>query len=411
VLVKQVASPVRRRARFSRRVLAMASLALFGIASDARAVVGDDFQVETSVTMKYDDNLFLLPNPAPAGGNSDSSTWLQTESAGFSFDHQYSGQVVHADATVINNRFDSFHYLDYNAVNYNGEWQWQLGSRLTGSITVDHEEYLDSYEDVRDYNTSNLVRHTGQAFKFDWDASGPWHIVGGILHAQNTNPSAFTQVGTFSQVDSQLGVSYVSALGNSVTLQLRDSDGRFDREPDYSSMLDNTYKQREAEVLTRMNVGGWTTLSTRVGYVDRRYPNFGERDYEGWVGRVEMAWQPSARTTLKLVASRDIVDYEQSDSSYYWLNELSLSPAWDITPKMRLEGRVGIGWGSFAGAVGPTPNGLRSDRVADASARFQYKPTAYSVIGVSASVSHRRSNFTGYGYQDKTVGVDATLTF
>ena len=411
MLAGQVASPLRRRARLSRRVLAMASLALFGIASNARAAAGDDFQVETSVTMKYDDNLFLLPNPAPPGGVSDSSTWMQTESAGFSFDHQYSGQVVHADASVTNNRFDSFHYLDYNAVNYNGVWQWQLGSRLSGSITVDHEETLDSYEDVRDYNTPNLLRHTGQAFKFDWEAAGPWHIVGGILHAQDTNPAAFTQVGTFSQVDGQLGVSYVSALGNSVTLQLRDSDGRFDRDPDYTALLDNSYKQREAEVLTRMDIGGWTALTTRLGYVDRRYPNLGERDYEGWVGRVEMTWQPSAQTTLKLAASRDLVDYEESDSSYFWLNELSLSPVWNITPQLQLQGSVGIGWSSFAGAVEPTPYGTRSDRIANASARLQYKPTAYSVIGVSASISQRRSSYTGYGYQDKTIGVDATLTF
>jgi exopolysaccharide biosynthesis operon protein EpsL len=407
VVVRQGMTLPRCRARFARGILVTTSLVLFGVASVARGAEGDDFQVETSVIMKHDDNLFLLPNP----GQAPTSTWMETASTAFSFDHLYSSQLVHLDASISNNRFYSFHYLDYNAVTYNGEWQWQLGNQLSGSITADREEYLDSYEEFQDYNTPNIVRHTGQAFKFDWNAAGPWHLVGGILHSQNDRPAAFTQVGTFSQIDGQLGVRYVTALGNSVTLQLRNSDGHFDREPDYSTLLDNAYTQHEAEVITRMNIGGWTALATRVGYVIRRYSNFGERDYQGWVGRVEVNWQPSARTVLNLAASRDLVDYEESDSSYYWLNELRLKPSWDMTAKLRLEGSVGIGWRSYQGAVGPIPNGSRSDRVGDVFARLRYKPTRGFVVGVSAGVSKRRSSFTGYNYQDKTVAVDATLTF
>ena len=89
----------RRQGQFVPRALVLASLALFGAISSARAEEGDAFQVQTSVNMTHDDNLFLLPNPsvAPPGSSGDGSTWMQTETADFMFDHRYSAQIFHAD--------------------------------------------------------------------------------------------------------------------------------------------------------------------------------------------------------------------------------------------------------------------------------------------------------------------------
>ena len=404
----------RRQGQFVPRALVLASLALFGAISSARAEEGDAFQVQTSVNMTHDDNLFLLPNPsvAPPGSSGDGSTWMQTETADFMFDHRYSAQIFHADVSVNRYTFDSLHYLDYNAVNYDAQWQWQLSDHLGGTLSVDHERFLDSYDDFHDYNTPNLSSHTAQTFKFDWDASGPWHLVGGLLHANVSSPTAFTEVGTFGQTDVQLGLSYVSPLGNSITFQLRDSVGTFDRALDPVDVLDNGYKQREAETLTHMMLGGWTSLDTRVGYVDRRYDNFAQRDYQGWVGRLQLNWQPSAHTSLNLAASRNLVSFESNDSSYYWVEQLSVGSAWDITSKIRLAGSANISWRTFDGAIENTgDSGARSDHILGARLELDYKPTPKSSISLYVSSSQQNANMEDTAYKDRTFGITATLRF
>src|ERR1700731_282568 len=115
VAVKHAVRSPRRRSGCARRTLIVASFALFGVVSEVRAAAGDAFQVQTSVNMTHDDNLFLLPNPSqvPAGAPGSGSTWIQTETADFSFDRQYSSQIFHADVSVNRNTYDSLHYLDY----------------------------------------------------------------------------------------------------------------------------------------------------------------------------------------------------------------------------------------------------------------------------------------------------------
>jgi exopolysaccharide biosynthesis operon protein EpsL len=394
--------------------IALACLGLLGVATSARADETDGFDVQTRVNMTHDDNLFLLPNPSviPPGAPNTGSTWMETETADLSFNRIYGLQAVQADVNANHYTFDSLRYLDYDAVNYNAMWQWQLGSRLSGQLGVDHEKTLDSYDDFQHYSTPNLSIHTGETFKFDWDAVDQWHVVGGVLHANIESPSIFTQVGSFAQTDFQLGGSYVTGQGNSVTFQVRDSIGTFSRALDYVDVLDNGYKQREAETLTHWSIGAWTTLDTRIGYVDRRYDNFGQRDYRGWVGQIALNWQTSAYTSFKAAVSRNVVAFQADDSNDYWLEMFSAGPIWNITEKLKLSATGSISWRTFEGGIdGDTNVGSRSDRMYAARVELDYKPTRYSSIGLFATLSQQNSNVVETAYSDRTVGITASLAF
>jgi exopolysaccharide biosynthesis operon protein EpsL len=399
---------------FVPRTLVLASLALLGAANSARADEGDGFHVQARVNMTHDDNLFSLPNPSviPPGAPHTGSTWMETETAELSFDRIYGLQTVHADVNANHYTFNSLHYLDYTAVNYDALWQWQLSNRLSGSLGADREKILDSYNDFHQYGTPNLSIHTGETFKFDWDVVGPWHMVGGVVHARVSSPSSFTQIGTFTQTDFQLGAGYLSGLGNSVTFQVRDSIGSFSRELDTVDVLDNGYRQHEAEILTHWNVGAWTTVDTRIGYVERSYDHFSERDYRGWVGQVELNWQTSAHTSLKAVASRNVVAFQSADSSYYWLERVTVGPTWNVTSKLKVSATGSVSWRTFEGELGTNSTaGSRSDRIYGARLALDYKPTRYSSIGVFASWSQQNANVIETAYRDRTFGVTASLTF
>ena len=412
--VKTAGGPHPQQTGFLPRALVLASLALFGVAISARADEGDGFQVQTKVNMTHDDNLFLLPDPSviPPGAPHTGSTWMETETADLSFDRIYGVQAVHADVSANHYSFNSLHYLDFNAVNYNAQWQWQLGTRLSGTISADREKTLQSYDNFHDYSTPNLNIHTGETFTFDWDAAGPWHVVGGVIHAKISSPSQFTQVGTFSQTDFQWGARYLSAAGNSVTFQVRNSIGTFSRDLDVADVLDNGYRQREAEVLSHWNVGAWTAVDTRIGYVDRSYDHFGQRDYQGWVGQVALNWQTSARTSLNATASRNVVAFQAGDTSYYWLEQLSVGPTWNVTSKVKLSATGNVSWRTFDGGLpGSATLEPRSDRVFGARLELDYQPTRRSSVSVFAALSQQNGNPVETAYKDRTFGITASYTF
>lgn len=412
--VKKASLSARRLPKLLPRTLAIACVALFGVASSARAGEDDSIQVQTSVNMTHDDNLFLLPNPSvvPTGAPGTGSTWIQTDTADFSFDHTYSRQVIHADVSLNRYTFDSLHYLDYDAVNYDASWQWQVTDRFSGTAMVDHEKFLDSYDDFQDYSIPNLSTHTGQTLKFDWNAVGPWHVVGGVVHANVTNPSADTAAGSFQQTDVQLGGAYLSQRGNSVTIQARDSIGTFDRDIDTAGLLDNRYKQREIEMLTHAQLGAWATLDTRIGYVDRSYDHFSQRDYRGLVGRAELDWQTSAYTIVKLTAARNAVDYQSDQVSYYWLDEISLGPTWNITGKLQLAATGNVSWRTFDGAITDVSTaGAKTDRVFGGRVALTYKPTRLTSIALFANLAQQNTNLAEAAYKDNTFGISVSWRF
>jgi|GEM_PF-6326057 len=414
VAVKKAPQSKHGSPRFLPRTLVLACVALFGVTSGARADEDDSFQVQTSVNMTHDDNLFLLPNPSvvPSGAPGTGSTWISTNTADFSFDHTYSQQVVHADLSLNRYIYDSLHYLNYDAVNYNASWQWQVTNKFTGTAVVDHEKFLDSYDDFHEYSIPNLSTHTGQTLKFDWNAIGFWHVVGGLVHANVTSPSADTAVGTFHQTDVQLGGAYLSAQGNSITIQARDSIGIFDREADSADLLDNEYKQREVEMLTHTQLGAWTTLDTRLGYVERLNDHYAQRNYRGLVGRAELDWQTSAYTTMKLTVARNVVSYESNQSSYYWLNEISLGPTWNVTSKLQLSGTGNVSWRTFDGAITDVSTlGAKTDRIYGGRLALTYKPTQQTAISLFANLSQQNASLAETAYRDKSFGISASWRF
>jgi exopolysaccharide biosynthesis operon protein EpsL len=412
--VKSARGPQPKRTGFLLRGLVLGCLALFGVAINARADEGDGFQVQTKVNMTHDDNLFLLPDPSviPPGASHTGSTWMQTETADLSFDRIYGLQAVHLDVNANHYSFDSLHYLDFNAVNYNAQWNWQLGTRLSGTLSADREKTLASYDNFHYYGTPNLNIHTGETFTFDWDAAGPWHVVGGVIHANISSPSQFTQVGTFSQTDFQWGARYLTAAGNSVTFQVRNSIGSFSRDVDAADVLDNGYTQREAEMLSHWNVGAWTSVDTRIGYVDRSYDHFSARDYQGWVGQVAVNWQTSARTSFNVVASRNVVSFQSDNTSFFWLEQLSVGPTWNVTSKLKLQATGNVSWRTFEGGLpGSAPLDPRSDRLYGGRIELDYQPTRHTAVSVFAALSQQNGNAVETAYKDRQVGITASYTF
>src|SRR5467141_4619483 len=114
--------------------------------------------IGSSVT--WDSNVFHLPasvDPQAQLGRSAKSDRISATYAGLRVDKAYAQQRFLLDATVTAIRYDNFSYLDFDPVQYRGEWQWHLTPRVTGALGAERTEALANYADFRNSAQRNVL--------------------------------------------------------------------------------------------------------------------------------------------------------------------------------------------------------------------------------------------------------------
>jgi exopolysaccharide biosynthesis operon protein EpsL len=370
-------------------------------------------QAVAKLDMEYNSNLFYLPSDADTEadlGTSKRSTFIFTEQAGLKIDKTWSLQHFVFEVDGVHQSFQSFHFLDYSAVNYNGKWDWQLGKRLTGTVTAYRQEDLGSYADFQEYNVQNLQTVTSEHLDVDYWAIGNWHLVGGIGRYVVDNPGQFTQVGSFAENTTSAGVKYVNSAGNQITATFINAVGTFDRAPDPVQLLDSHYLQREGKVTVDFSPTGHLAAQVWAGYVDRHDRQLGERDFDGFVGGASATWTATEKTQVKLSFVHDLIDYEDDQSSYYLTNVVRLSPVWNATPKVSVTLDLDYAFNNFRQPVQPVAD-LRQDKLWDADLKIQYRATRNVTLTAYVETGRRVSNVDSYSYRDNVAGLTANFAF
>jgi exopolysaccharide biosynthesis operon protein EpsL len=391
--------------------LTMALLA--GSMQVAYGQLSDVLNVTTKLDMKYDSNIFDLPPDADTAaliGRSSAGTFVYTEQADLVFDKTVSLQHFKVDLSASHQSFQDFHYLDFSALNYVADWQWQLAPRLSGTIGASRQEQLGDYADFQEYSVRNLETANEEHFTFDMIGTTHWHLVGGVARYSLDNPDAFTQVGSFVENSGELGVKYVASSGNDISLVFRDAVGNFNRDAQVDGLLDNHYTLRRVRLVADYQLSGHTTMQALVGYSDRRSGDFAQRDFQGPIGSVSLDWTPTGKTEMTLSYVHDLIDYEEDTSSYYLTNILRFTPVWHATSKLSVSGVFEAGYDSFRQPIQPTPE-LRADKVFNASLKLEYKPLRSVALSLYGQWRKRISNTSTYGYSGTVVGVTGSFTF
>ena len=123
--------------------------------------------IGSSVTS--DSNVFHLSasdDPQALLGKPSKSDRISTTYVGLRLDKPYAQQRFHLDITETAYRYDNFSFLDFNALQYQGAWQWHFTPRVSGTLAGDRTEALVNYTDFR--NTSQRNVRTGNWVGKDW---------------------------------------------------------------------------------------------------------------------------------------------------------------------------------------------------------------------------------------------------
>ena len=294
--------------------------------------------IGSSVT--WDNNVFHLPSsvdPQALLGKPTKSDRISATYAGLRVDKPYAQQRFLLDLTGTAYRYDNFSFLDFDALQYQGAWQWHFTPRVSGTLAADRTEALVNYTDFRDPSTRNVRTVQNRLFSVDAWLFGGWHLLGAARQQAAKNTAPFIQLGSYRVTGGEGGIKYVAGSGSSVTFNLRSAAGHFtDRAADPVTLVDDGFRRSESELLATWIVTGKSTLDARLARVDYRSSHFAERDFTGSAARLGYRWLPTARLSLNLAVSRDLQPWQDDFGSYRVDTRLSFGPRWQLGARTAL---------------------------------------------------------------------------
>ncbi|GAA4492400.1 hypothetical protein GCM10023095_00810 [Pseudaeromonas paramecii] len=303
-----------------------------------RAAQEDNFILNASLGVMYDDNLFRLPEQASAvDGRGDT---ILTPTATLGYQQSFSKQQVSLSASAFSPRYQQHDTLNYHGYRLSTGWLGQVGKRWQPSLGYMKSRELSSYEDVQAGVMDMLSRQRfegglayGRIGRIRLGADG-W------LEQKRHGSSTYEQL---DLDDSGAGVQseFASRRGSKVTLRYE------------SRWID--YQQAAAQVLDyrldKLRLSLFWPVSAKLewsavgGFMAWHFDG-NDSSKRSWLGGTKFHWLPSDRWDLDLSYQRDSQDPGYNVRVSY-SDTLALEAGWQLAQKWRLEGRVSQMWSQY----------------------------------------------------------------
>jgi exopolysaccharide biosynthesis operon protein EpsL len=423
--------PPNRRHRSIRWVKIPALVCLLLIAQYAVADAGDTLNLTVGSTLLYDSNVFRLPNFVPASlvGSDVKSDQIVTSTATLSLNKLYSMQRFEVNASLVDNRYHNFDYLNFVAKNGTAIWHWSLTPYFYGRLIGNHREALNSFADITGLQNSlnrNLRTENNVRFEGIYELDGAWRLVGGVAYDVRTNSRVLVQDFDNRVLSVEGGLRYAFPSGSSFTYKARAGYGEFYKreEPIQSSLFDTRFNEMEHELRLVWPMTGKTSFDGRVGHLARHHPHFPERNFAGIVGNLNLNWNVTGKTRVEVGWARDLFNFQLApntfvgspffqpfSTSYVAANRVFIAPVWRITEKIMLRLRYDFALRDHLGAIQDVPGGDRTDMMHSGLIALDWQPLRALFISGQLQRDHRSSDHRGFGFDSSAASVSARLNF
>jgi exopolysaccharide biosynthesis operon protein EpsL len=382
-------------------------LLLANLQSVAHADEQDTLNFIAGITTRYDDNLFR----AVGDGGSDT---VVSPFVGLRLDKQYSLQRFRVNVNIADNRYRNNDYLNFVAKNFDASWLWAFTPRLTGSISANRSESLNNFNDT--LNTlQNIRTDQTQAFSFHYNPGGGWHAIAGLTRRTSQNSQTFNQQASFSTNGVDFGTKYVFPSQTQISLLNHIRKGSIDDRQittENEDLFDRGFRENETEVRLDWFLTAKSTINIVTSYVKRKSDNFSQRDFSGFQGSVNYLWEPTAKITVALAASSDLNGFQTQFNSYARATTLSLTPRYQLSPKISLSSNLNILKREFLGEGPLVQVGrARSDDQKSYGVGLLWRPTRNSSIGVNLQHIELDSTEDFFDFESNTASISGNVLF
>lgn len=365
-------------------------------------------------SVAWDANVFRLPgsvDPLTVVGKPNKDDRISTAYVGLRIDKSLAQQRFQLDVTKTVTRFNSFTFLDFDALDYRGAWLWRLTPRLSGTLSFDRRQTLAPFADIRTFQR-NISNTDSRRFSLDGWLAGGWHLLLGVFNSETKFTQVFLPQTSFRSTGVEAGLRYVAASGSSITATRRSSNGTTLNQPlDPVNFIDNGFRLQESELVSTWLVSGKSTLNGRLAYIERSHENFPQRDFSGLAGNLDYTWTPTGKLRLNLSVRRDRDAWWEAFSSVRVSDTLSITPIWQVGAKSTLRMLLSCTDRNFRGPVFVSPGALRNETLCSAGLGADWTPQRYVTVSANLQRDRRSSNFTAFEFNDTIAVISASLMF
>jgi hypothetical protein len=281
-----------------------------------------------------DNNILRLAN----GGSSDTVTRL-----GAGIRHQFrpvGRQTVTLEARADDYRYDKFSTLNHLAYGLLGEWGWELGNDLSGTLGYTRRRRLIDIGElqaaVRDLIIEQRFYATA-AYRLT-----PDFRVRGAADQTRVERSQFTAA-EVRATGAALGLDYVTPRGNALGIEVRTASGDApvpETIAPAGALVNNDFREREvAGVATYIPNPQWR-LTGRLGRTHRTYTQFAGRDFTGTTYNANLDWLPGNKTILGFSVYKQPISIIDVAASHVLVKGVSFGPSWAPTQKLVFSARL-----------------------------------------------------------------------
>lgn len=354
----------------------------------------------------YDDNFLRRPT----GQESEVITRL---GLGATYDQRiYGRQVLRLDARGDVFKYDRFSNLDHFAYAVLGEWRWELGNQLSGTLGYGRRHF-QADRGERQTATEDLVTEQRLYGSAAYAITPDWRVRGALAGAHLERPDTVTADATSRSAAA--GIDYVTPLGNSLGVEVRGASGdapvseAFDPSGQFNN---NEYDETEVAALATYNVGPGLRLGARVGKTEREYTLLPAFDFSGTTYRFDAAWRPGNKTLLAFEVYRLPRSVIELDTTQSIAQGFIFGPSWAPTAKLVLSARFLREEREYpvspavAGLAAPREETLHGIRLAAG-----WEATRHFHFGAAWDTGERRSTDLGRDFDYNAVMLNGRYVF
>lgn len=278
----------------------------------------------------YDSNLFRTEN------NEDDET-IGYLGAGVKADWKLSRQHLLLDVDVSRAKYDSNDELDHTRIDATGAWAWQLGNLWNGQLGYRYEDKLTSFNQRLIRNKDMRTTQTG-FLTAGYRIHPDWRLVAG---AELKDVSYEERKGL--DRDSSMGsleVQYQNTLNTRVGVRGAFTQNDLKDQNVNGISVDNDYDISEISGVFYWEGSAKSALEARIGYTDVSYNELDDRDFQGISYRGIYNWIYSEKTRIDVEAWREPSSLSDEILGYVLAQGVSVSPTWQMTPKISFKGTV-----------------------------------------------------------------------
>jgi len=340
-------------------------------------------------------------------GSSQRSDTVTRLGAGVRFDQRVIGrQRIRLEARGDQYSYDRYSTFNNFAYGLLGEWDWELGNQLSGTVGYQRRRALVDLSEIqgltKDTITEDRYYATG-AYQF----APSWRVRGALNRADITRSSQTVSGRTNSGT---AGLDYVTPLGNSLGVEATRTTGDFNS-PQFTSdvgnlvlpvAVSNQFHQEDVAVVGNFTFGPQWRLGARLGETRREHTILGVRDFKGSTGRVTLDWLPGTKTILSFAAYKEARPIVDLAASYAVVRGVQFGPSWAATAKLVFNARLISERRSYAGDPAVPLLGLpqRDETLKGIRVGMGWEPIRHTEITLGFDHGTRSSNilFRDYSY-------------